>query len=492
MFYNLRYYSAIVLAVCVFLVVIFALYANRYNQRVVIHDMSAQYASTHFQYFQDAVWERYFPIINFIAKDDKRDPSIIPSYMVFEKEMDQLFSKPEVVVAEFFNNGKLLYSSSKSSKPLDESDVVDAIAAVGGNQDGEIVKKNIFGAKNTYLYKSSYYPILSDLPEIYDEFANNLQPQLIVYYDVDAKIKKSRFIIYTACFMFLTALFGMFAYLYLYSLKIEKILEKGGVNTIGGGEAQAGGIASEYSVKTQFFSNLNHELRTPLNSIIGFSELIKNESMGPIENEQYKEFVNNIHESGVHLLALIDDVQDFAQAGENKLELQMQELDLTKMIKLCIGMLESKFMNKSIEVDDQIPKIHYVVMADARRLKQIILALLDNAIKFNADGGKISLKYIFEKNAKGRKKITLEIKDSGIGMNPEDLSRVLTPFGNAEGEEGSDASAQTSLHKGQGTGLSLPLTKQLVHMMKGAFDITSELNLGTTIRITLPLIRKEE
>lgn len=488
MFYNLRYYSAIVLVVFICLVGMFAFYANGYSQKHIIRDMSAQYASTHTQYFQNAVWERYFPIINFVAKDDKRDPSIIPSYMIFEKEMDALFAKPEVVAAEFFNNGNMLYSSRNTKAPLDEIDIVDATSSP--KVVGKIIKKALpEGGKKLYLYRSIYYPLLTDLPDIYKQFTENLNTQLIVYYDVDSKVRRFSVIIYMVCALFVFAAIGAFAYMYFYSFRVEKMIEKGGLSIDTSASTKAGGGTV---VQTQFFANLNHELRTPLNSIIGFSELIKNESMGPIENTKYKEFVNNIYESGRRLLALIDDAQDFTKSVENKLELKAQEMDLTKITKLCLKMSETQIQQKALELDDQIPKSHYIISADPNRIKQVISTILENAIRFNAEGGKITVRYIIdgEPSDKGSK-ITLEIKDTGLGMNPEDLSNVMIPFGKAEENEDALSETATQLVENedeQGSELSMPLTKQLVEQMGGKFDITSELNLGTTVRITFLLV----
>jgi len=232
---------------------------------------------------------------------------------------------------------------------------------------------------------------------------------------------------------------------------------------------------SESRAKSQFLANISHELRTPLNAIIGFSELINSESMGPLNNEKYKEFVHDINASGVHLLSLINDILDFSKADENKLQINLEEVDLTKTIKICLRMMAPRSQEAGVTLVDEVPAEHIIILADAKRTKQVVLNLLSNAVKFTPEGGKVIVKVW--KNLDNNS-IVMQIKDSGIGMAAQDLARALSPFGQIENKLSK---------RFEGTGLGLPLSKKLVELMNGSFEIQSESNIGTTVTIVFSL-----
>ena len=130
---------------------------------------------------------------------------------------------------------------------------------------------------------------------------------------------------------------------------------------------------SESKAKSQFLANISHELRTPLNAIIGFSEIINSESMGPVGNEQYKEFIKDIHTSGVHLLSLINDILDFSKAEENKLQIDFEQTDVIKIIKVSLRMVMPRAEQSKVKIVEEVPTDLLLVVADQKRLKQVIL-----------------------------------------------------------------------------------------------------------------------
>ena len=226
--------------------------------------------------------------------------------------------------------------------------------------------------------------------------------------------------------------------------------------------------------KSQFLANVSHELRTPLNSIIGFSDIIQGEELGPLGNEQYKEYVKDIHHAGVHLLSLINDILDFSKAEANKLTIDLVRCDLKKIVESCFNMMLIKAQEAEINLQHTMPEQSIVIKADSRRMKQVLLNMLSNSIKFTPKNGFVKLSVEVKKET-----VVVEIVDSGIGIAREDMYKVMSVFGQADSEH--------SRHY-EGTGLGLPLSRKLVELMNGTFDIKSEPNIGTVITLTFPCL----
>ncbi|WP_078399985.1 sensor histidine kinase [Ehrlichia ruminantium] len=234
-------------------------------------------------------------------------------------------------------------------------------------------------------------------------------------------------------------------------------------------------MAEQESIsKSQFLANVSHELRTPLNSIIGFSEMMKSESLGPIENSDYKEYINDIHSSGVHLLSLINDILDFSKAEANKLVIEFIKFDLGKIVSSCFNMMIPRAEQAKVHLEKVLPSDKVVMVADPKRIKQVIINLLSNSIKFTPENGTVKLvvRYNLED-----KQIIIEIIDTGIGIAQQDLYKVMSVFGQVDSKHS---------RKYEGTGLGLPLSKKLVELMNGIFKIKSEPNSGTVITLTFP------
>ncbi|MEH0831187.1 sensor histidine kinase [Anaplasma bovis] len=228
--------------------------------------------------------------------------------------------------------------------------------------------------------------------------------------------------------------------------------------------------------KSQFLANVSHELRTPLNSIIGFSEIIVKESFGPIGNEQYKEYVHNIHSAGTHLLSLINDIFDFSRAEANKLVVELVRCDLRKVVDACFKMLSTKAQEAKIDLQLDVPETQIVVLADAGRMRQVILNILTNALKFTPENGFVKLTVSVKDN------VTIEVSDNGIGIAEQDLYKVMSVFGQAD-------SAHSRRY--EGAGLGLPLSKKLVELMNGTFSIKSEPSLGTVVTMVFPHVEED-
>ena len=225
--------------------------------------------------------------------------------------------------------------------------------------------------------------------------------------------------------------------------------------------------------KSEFLANMSHELRTPLNAIIGFSEVIRNELFGALGNERYRGYIDNILESGNHLLSVINDILDIAKIEAGKLVLTDEELNLGAMAESAVRLVFERARQGGLELVVDIPDGLPALRADARSLKQILLNLLSNAVKFTGRGGRITLQGGVGTDGG----LWLSVTDTGIGIAPADVERVFEPFYQAEA--GND-------RRYQGTGLGLPLCKRLAEAHGGRLELNSRLGAGTTVTVSFP------
>lgn len=238
--------------------------------------------------------------------------------------------------------------------------------------------------------------------------------------------------------------------------------------------AKAAAAQSESRDKSQFLANVSHELRTPLNAIIGFSEIIKSNVIDNMGNQKFEDYINDIHLSGVHLLSLINDILDFSKAEAGKLELELTEINSNKLILSCLRLVQPRAEKAQVTLIDSLPKEVLNIVTDSKKFKQIMLNILSNAIKFTPQGGEVRIRTWEDLTEDG---YFFEIKDTGIGIAPKDISRAMSPFGQVD---------SALSRKYDGTGLGLPLTKKFVEIMGGKFSITSKVGVGTTITFFLP------
>ena len=225
--------------------------------------------------------------------------------------------------------------------------------------------------------------------------------------------------------------------------------------------------------KSRFLATMSHELRTPLNAILGFSEVMKEELLGPVENATYKEYTANIHDSGRHLLNLINEILDLSRIEAGRYELQEEPARLTDIAEDCVRLLklraESKGLRIVLDFEDRLPQI----WVDERAVRQICLNLLSNALKFTPRGGSISIRIAMMESG-GQ---LISVKDTGPGIPKEEIPKVLQAFG-----QGSLAHQTAE----GGTGLGLPIVQSLVELHGGTFELLSELRKGTEVRVVLP------
>ena len=225
--------------------------------------------------------------------------------------------------------------------------------------------------------------------------------------------------------------------------------------------------------KSELMANMSHELRTPLNAIIGFSDSMRCGVFGPLQNEHYEGYVNDIHNSGQHLLELINDILDVSAVEAGKLELQSEPVDVTDVASACLKLVYHRANDAQVKLSHHIEKDIPDLLCDERRLKQVLLNLLSNAVKFTPENGQVALNVLRASDGGLR----FEVEDTGIGMDDLGIETSLTQFGQVE----------SKLSKRyDGTGLGLPLSKSLVELHNGTLDIRSRLGHGTTVVAHFP------
>ncbi|MCW8915496.1 MAG: PAS domain-containing sensor histidine kinase [Magnetovibrio sp.] len=228
--------------------------------------------------------------------------------------------------------------------------------------------------------------------------------------------------------------------------------------------------------KTQFFRNMSHELRTPLNAIIGFSSTIQERVFGALGNDKYASYIDDIAASGQHLLALINDILDFSAVEADKLELFEEKISVDELIKSCQRMAKPLASKRKIQLNTTVSCELPRIRADELRMKQIMINLLTNAIKFTDSGGQVNLTVTCTPT-KGH---VFSISDTGVGMTEAEIAKSMEQFGQVD---------RATNKEMQGTGLGLPLTQGLVQMHGGSMEITSEKGVGTTVKVRLPAER---
>lgn len=230
--------------------------------------------------------------------------------------------------------------------------------------------------------------------------------------------------------------------------------------------------AAGSQAKSQFLATMSHELRTPLNAILGFSEMLAGQMFGPLGNQRYVDYVRIIHDSGRHLLDVINEILDFSKLDAGHLKLHEELVDLRSVIDASMKLVECHAADAGVSLYRDIAADLPSLRADPHRLRQILLNILSNAVKFTPQGGHVRV------TAAGRGgDLVVAIADTGIGMALEDIPTALEPFRQLDNRLS---------RKYEGTGLGLPLAKRLVEMHGGRLDLASRLGYGTTVTISLP------
>ena len=233
----------------------------------------------------------------------------------------------------------------------------------------------------------------------------------------------------------------------------------------------------ESSAKSDFLAKVSHEIRTPLNAIIGFSEIMMQERFGPVGNERYQDYLKDIHASGEHLISLVNDLLDLSKIEAGKLELSFGNIDLNDLTQQCVAMMQPQATRERIIIRTSLPEALPPIVADARSVRQIILNLLSNSVKFTNAGGQVIVSTTLSDDGD----VALHVRDTGAGMSEKEIERALEPF--------RQLAISAQLGASGGTGLGLPLTKALAEANRASFALKSAANAGTLAEIVFPANR---
>ena len=225
--------------------------------------------------------------------------------------------------------------------------------------------------------------------------------------------------------------------------------------------------------KSEFLATMSHEFRTPLNAILGFSEMLRAQYFGPLGAENYREYASDIHNSGAHMLALVNDILDISAIEAGKRGLDIEAINVEDLLKDCLRNFEMAANNSAIQLSLEVPERLSDFHADRRSIAQIVQNLLSNAIKSVDRDGVISVSALQE-----GEDLVIRVKDTGVGIPPDKLSAITEPF----------VQADPNPHRAQkGTGLGLSIVKSLVEVHRGQLDIESDVGQGATVTVTFPL-----
>ena len=230
------------------------------------------------------------------------------------------------------------------------------------------------------------------------------------------------------------------------------------------------------AVKAEFVAKISHEIRTPLNAITGFAEVIMGERFGPIGNERYREYLKDIHAAGLHVVSLLNDLLDLSKIETGQLDLSFANVSLNELTQQCVGIMQPQASRARIIIRTSLTPGLPQVVADERSLRQVVLNLLSNSIRFTGPGGQVIVSTAFADSGEA----VLRVRDTGVGMSEKDVEAALEPFRQA---------ATSGSWGSGGTGLGLPLTKALAEANRAHFSIKSAPNAGTLIEVAFPPTR---
>ncbi len=225
--------------------------------------------------------------------------------------------------------------------------------------------------------------------------------------------------------------------------------------------------------KSEFLAHVSHEIRTPLNAIIGFADMMATERFGPIGHPRYVEYANDIGRSGRHVLDIVNDLLDISKIEAGEMDLEFEAVGLNETVSEAVSIIQPQANGQRVIIRTALSQAVPQVVADLRSIKQIVLNILSNAIRFTPSGGQIVVSTAFEANGS----VILRIRDTGVGMTRSELELAMKPFRQVTG---------AARKRGDGTGLGLPLTKAMVDANRASFAISSAPNEGTLVEITFP------
>ncbi|MFN3624321.1 MAG: sensor histidine kinase [Hyphomicrobium sp.] len=230
-------------------------------------------------------------------------------------------------------------------------------------------------------------------------------------------------------------------------------------------------------VKSEFIANMSHELRTPLNAIIGFSKLLSEQNERRLSNPEVADYANLIHDAAGHLLAVINNILDISKIQSGKCVMEAREVNISEVLSASASSFRLMAENAGVRLEERIDRQLPAIRGDSVRLRQVFTNLISNALKFTCNGGSVSITAESRPNA-----ILVSVRDTGVGMTPDEISIALTPFGQVD---------SSHARWREGTGLGLPIARALVQLHGGTLSIKSTKGEGTSVEVSIPTLQSD-
>ncbi|MEO3428531.1 ATP-binding protein [Pelagibius sp. CAU 1746] len=421
------------------------------------------------QIFSNVVWDAHAGFLttaHFLSPDAIRRH---PETQAIQKSLLTRLRGLSILKIKIYDqNGLTVFSTELAQIGEDKSANAGFLAARTGHGASELTHRDTFsGFEQTVEDRdvlASYVPIISASGSIEGVFE--------VYYDVTdllATIQRRQTVLQivvgsTFLLLYLLLILGVWLSERQTRRHYFKNLDL----------ARAAARAEESNrLKSEFLATMSHELRTPLNAILGFSEILKSEIPGASSDETRREYAHSIWSSGRHLLNIVDDVLDMSKVEAGEMPLDREAFDAVHLLESCLRLVEKQAETDEVTLTSNVASGLPAGYGDERRIKQVLINLLSNAVKFTPEGGGISVWL----GAAPDGALQFTVADTGIGIQPGDIEKVLTPFGQVE---------TSYARRFGGTGLGLPIAKSLVEMHGGSFTLESILGEGTKVTFTLP------
>lgn len=422
------------------------------------------------------LWRRYGPYVETVGELDNAALRARKETAEIYVELTKLARGLPILKVKIYNTrGWTIFSTDASQLAEDKSSNEGFRTARLGEAATELTHR---GTMSVFEHAVEDLDVISSYVPIYDE-AEKVTGVFEIYTDVTPLLDR----INTDLKNMLMGLGFAFALLclilYLIVRWAEKmirqqgtILEKNERELMQAmKKAEAASIA-----KSEFLASMSHELRTPLNAIIGFSETMKRKVFGPLGCENYEVYANDIFRAGTHLHELINDILDVSAIEAGSVQLHEEETDVSIIANNSLRLIQPRAERRNVPLVLELAENLPPLLVDQRRLKQILLNLLSNAVKFTRRHTEVVLKIALDNEGA----MVFSVIDKGIGMTKEEVEKALQPFGQVD----------SSLNRQyEGTGLGLPLTKELVHLHGGKFKVESVKGKGTLIEATFPAYR---
>ena len=467
MFHHIRYAIGILFIAVLFVGTGTYYYIGHVAERSIHEEALRTYQSVE-QRFRTTLWPKHKPVLEKLHTLPEEEWERYREFAAFRKDILAFFhATPVAGIVVYTPRGTPLFASDKSLLSSSKSRLIEHYAQSGGSThilyEAALLQNNNYTAYDALVRNvRSFKSHAGDTLFIVETLQDMTMPIALWNW-------LRWFVTGVVAIIFLTMVLILLAT----TRRAEHVIEE---------EFQekekliefAKSAEEENRNKSRFLAHISHELRTPLNAIIGFSEILNAESTTAIPGEQHRSYIKDIHNSGVHLLSLINDILDYSKAEAGKLELENSQTNITKLIINCMRLVTPRADGVDVTLVHNLPETQIAIDTDAKKLRQIMLNLLSNAVKFTLPGGEV---HVGAWKNTGGDKIFIEVRDTGIGIAPENIARALSPF-----EQVDNALSR----KYEGTGLGLPLTKKLVELMGGQFTLKSEVDVGTTITFSLP------